>query len=160
MNKIFRAFLALILATSVAAQSSGQFTAVNVVVDYDLDSTSEVFVATGNIGTGEDDGVFPIYRYDKSTIIITVDQSDATGGIDSRIQCRVSGASAWLQVYPELTPGTVTASYVNIATTGSWGKEVNGTYYQCRVGMKIITADPSDAGANVEEVSIRVSTRT
>ena len=165
MNKYLRklasqAAIVLLLSTAALAQSSGQWQAVNVIVDYDLDSTSEVFVATGNIGTGAGDGVFPAYRYDKMTMFIIVSQSDATGGIDARIQCRVSGSSDWLQYYPELTPGTVTPSYVNIATTGGWGKEISGSYYQCRVGMKINTADPGDAGANLEEVSVIVATRT
>jgi hypothetical protein len=155
MNKILRASLALIL---VAGQVfAGPATPKYVVTDYDLDSLTEVFVATNNVGVAAGSGAFAASTYSRFTVFVYVTQSDATGGISARILCRTTGDSEWLQYYPELTPGTVTPTYVNIATTGGWGREIEGPYYQCRVGMFIVTADPSDAGSNIEKVRVTVA---
>jgi hypothetical protein len=160
MVKMMKLKLALILLPVLAFAQSGTFKMVDVVTDYDLDSTSEIYVATGNTGVADGSGVFPVSRYDKFTVSISVTQSDSSAGIDARILCRTTGAAPWLQLYPDQTPGATTPTYVNIATIGAWGKEVSGTFFQCRVGMLHHGTDPSDAGANVEKVSITLSSRT
>jgi len=125
-------------------------------------NSSTLFYRTLSCGTGNNNGAFDISLSGRSTIQIDIAQlvlaNPGVSTIDSRIQCRVDPSAAWLQVYPVLVPPAVTATYVSLAVVGGWGKEVNGTYSQCRVGLRITAADDAagDAGSNAEWLTISV----
>lgn len=162
---------AQINGTDSVAGGGEQWTAVvmarasadSITVDTALNLTSSTLLYRAlTCGTTSSSGAFDVSRSGRSTVQIDIAQlvlaTPGTSTIDSRILCRVDPSAAWLQVYPVLTPPTVTASYVSLAVVGGWAKEINGTYSQCRVGLKIDAADDAsgDAGSNAEWVSISV----
>lgn len=111
-------------------------------------------------GTGSTNGIIDVSAYRSVVFQVDIVQLNATGGIDSRIQCRSSPDALWWQVYPAITPGTTSASYVSSTAVGAWAVEVSGAYAQCRVGMLIHTADDGgDTGANAEQISVSVRGR-
>lgn len=134
----------------------------SITVDTALTLTSStLYYRTLTCGTTANSGAFEISTSGRSTVQIDIEQlvlgTPGVSTIDSRILCRTDPSAAWLQVYPVLVPPAVTATYVSLAVVGGWGKEINGTYAQCRVGLKINAADDGgDTGANAERVTISV----
>ncbi len=123
-------------------------------------TSATLFYRTLTCGTGATDGAFPVSRYHDFTVQFDVDQLNVTGGIDGRLLCKTSPGAQWAQVYPVLSAGTVTPSYVNLSAVGPWLKEVSGAYDQCRVGMLIHTSDDGgDTGSNSERVTITIKGR-
>lgn len=134
----------------------------SITVDTALTLTSStLYYSTLTCGTTANSGAFEISTSGRTTIQIDIDQlvlgTPGVSTIDSRILCRTDPSAQWMEVYPVLAPGTVTADFVHLSVIGPWGKEVNGTYAQCRVGLKIVAADDAtDTGAAAEWVTISV----
>lgn len=147
---------------SVVARASADSITINTALSGEVNPTltsATIFARNISCGTGINSGAFPISKYGRTTIQIDITQmvlvTPGTSTVSTRLLCRTGNLSQWLQVYPVLTPPTVTASFVDLAVVGGWAKEVNGTYSQCRVGMKIVAADDAgDTGTNAEQVTI------
>ena len=98
-------------------------------------------------GTAATSGMIDVSNYQNRSIVFSMPQVDATGGIDVRVECKDPGiGSNWVQVFPACTTGSC-ATVQNYATAGlaSATKVVipEPTAF-CRVGMLIHTADDGD----------------
>lgn len=149
--------LAAMLAAVTSVAAIG-FSNRDIIRDYDLDATAETFIATGNIGTGSENGVIGVGNYRIVTFEVNVSQLAVTGAIKSRILCRVSGASAWVQEYPVLAAGTVTPSYVSLSAVGGYTYTMaDKGYSHCKTGALIDSADDGgDLTTNAEKLSVSI----
>ena len=139
--------------------------AANVVIDTAVDWTGgfafqwKKFVT----GTTVNDGWFDVGNYHDKQVVIEWNQGDIATSVDFRVECKGAGLNADnVQVSPA-TPGTVTAlpvankGYVDrvfVSLELSGANWVGTSWSQCRVGVQINGADASDAGANLEQVTI------
>lgn len=110
-------------------------------------------------GAGYEDGKISVAGASKISITFGIAQLDLTGGIDIRVACRNLGGAPWVQVFPALTPPALGPTYLNYTTSAQVLFESQGLYSDCRVGMKIGTADDGsgDLGEFAEQVSIFVT---
>lgn len=162
LSAVFATFLIAGLAfmPNIVVAQQEQYQPITVLTDYDLDSTTPIYAATGNTGTGNEAGKFSVSRFARFNVNVYVSQISVTGGIESRLLCRVSGDGNWQQVKPTLADGTVTPSYVTLSAVGGWYAEVQGPFKDCRVAMQINSADDgNDLTTNLEKVNIRVGGR-
>lgn len=113
-------------------------------------------------GTGANDGWLNVAGYKDKVLTFGYDAGDATDGVDVRWECKTSvpGANP-VTVYPGETDGcggaTLSSGFCNFATasvgiTNRLALVVYEPWAYCRIGIKIRTADASDAGANLESI--------
>lgn len=115
-------------------------------------------------GTGAEDGWISVGPAQQLSLSLFYEQGDLTGGVKARWECRegVLGGQA-VVVYPSegdgCGSGTLTSGYCEFATAPAdlMVKDGGPTYSSCRVGVAFVTADPGDAGANLERVTLTTS---
>jgi hypothetical protein len=107
--------------------------------------------------------------YPKKSITIEYNQGDLTGGLNWRVECKSNQLGAQpIIVWPasslsDCGPGAyVAGGYCNIPTasagiTGRVQWQDDSVQGLCRVGMYGVTGDASDAGANLEKISVFIS---
>lgn len=102
-------------------------------------------------GTGAaTDGWFPMPESASSQINISFDQANVTGGIDYKIECRQC-------VNAYCTTPNIIAGPTNVASFPAAARAsiTNERWSQCRVGLKIGTADDGgDLTTNMEQISV------
>lgn len=136
-------------ATSVVV-SGASLTATSALIQPDSQNVS--------CGTGATAGWFDVSIYNKFDVQVEVGQQVNTGGIQFHLQCRASGEAQAVQQYPALTFPTVASSYTPALTgVGPLGLGTSDPFFQCRVGMFIVTADDgNDLTTNAEQVTITI----
>lgn len=117
-------------------------------------------------GTGADSGAITVADM-QSPFQITMEYNQGDlGSLDARIECRVNTLQPqWVIVYPNETDacgagGTLSSTYCNFVTAGESTRlavVVHGSWDQCRVGLKYVTSDASDATTNREQISAYVT---
>lgn len=138
----------------IAAKASDQSITIDTAINL---ATATKFVHKKTaVGATDSDGWIDVSGGSSRQWGVSYNQGDLGGGLDFKIECRLlDGTSYWnpiFQVYPS-------SGVANFASPGS----AIGTvvvafehYSECRVGLKANTSDPSDAGANREQVTVRV----
>lgn len=113
-------------------------------------------------GTTATDGWVNVQDYDTRNIILQIDQVVATGGISVHWQCKGRGDQAGpVKVWPgngaDCGSGTLSSGLCNFATgtTHAFSVVIDEPWAQCRVGLKIGSADDGDdLTTNAENVNI------
>jgi hypothetical protein len=150
---------------SVVARASATSITINTAISPDVNPTltsATLKHRTLACGTAPNSGAFNVAIFKYFTVQIDIQQmvllTPGTSSIDTRIVCRTGNMSQWLQVYPILVPPAVTPSYVSSTVVGGWARTFNEEFSQCRVGMKINSADDAgDTGTNAEQVTVTVT---
>lgn len=152
----------------IITRSSSSQVVVNAAVDWSAASAPN---ATGfafswrktRCGTAATDGWFPASAQAATSIHIQYDQGDLTALL-ARVECRASYIAALpIQVFPACTAGAcnTTQSYATVGITSrSTYVVVDPSYTECRVGIAWSGADASDAGANLESVTVGITRST
>lgn len=108
-------------------------------------------------GTGATDGWIDLSGYTNRNITIQYEQGDLATSLDIQVQCKLNfPGSEPVQVFPSCTVGSC-GTYQAYATPGIASRtsvEIGTPFGACRVGFKRTGADTSDAGANIEQVTI------
>lgn len=150
---------------SVVAKASGASITINTPVAPEVSPTlTSAAIQARNLtcGTGKENGAFPVDQYAAGfTVQIDIQQMvlavPGTSSIDARVLCRSNPLGQWLQAYPILVPPAVTPSYVSSTVVGGWAVQINGSFSECRVGLKINAADDGvDTAALAEQVTVSV----
>lgn len=120
-------------------------------------------------GTDDESGWLPVGDFSQSLSIVQYEAGDLTGGLSVQWQCRgAAPGSKPMKIHPPTGStdptvcggGTLSTDFCVFATatvgtiTNRFGVANPWPWSQCRVGFKATTADPSDAGANLESVTI------
>jgi hypothetical protein len=98
-------------------------------------------------GTADTDGWFPA-PVGANHLFITYRRGDLTGGVDYSVETRPRGTYGLIA---QRTTGTIATPATTSSTTVVSLAEGTGSW---RVGLKYNTADPSDSGANLDQVDI------
>lgn len=109
-------------------------------------------------GTGATSGWIDLSQYPSRSITIQYDQGDLTQ-LDIRVECKANYPGAEpVQVFPVCTVGACNTyqAYTTAGITSRTATQISAPFGSCRVGFKWTTADTSDAGANVEWLTIGV----
>jgi hypothetical protein len=153
----------------ITAKASGDSVTVNAAIDLSVDATGYFFTWRKYVGgTAATSGWFDVSNLAADTITITVqyDQGDLDA-LGVRWECRVQSLDTQPQyVHPGAStssgicgPGTPSATFCTFATAGAGqGLSVRdiGKWDECRIGLKFVTNDTSDAGANLEKVTATI----
>jgi hypothetical protein len=116
---------------------------------------------TVTIGTGATNGWFQVGGGGiSSAVTYQIDQLNATGGVDVRIECRMSSSASGLSAPISVFERNVTTAGIGTAaSTGRTTVEILPHFTDCRVGMKFGSADDgTDTGAAAEVINIYVNT--
>lgn len=115
-------------------------------------------------GTGDTNGWIDVSNMSGKTFTLQYEQGD--GNIDVRWECRKSFVGALpMVVYPSQatdacgTNGTLTSGHcrytaANVGIANRISLVAWEPYKDCRVGVKLTAADSSDAGTNLEKITI------
>lgn len=142
---------------SITAKASGASITVDTAVDWSNGVLGQKFDYRRAVcGQTANDGWFSVAAYADFTIIVQFQQGDLTGGLSWMVQCRDGGVdSSPVQVFPAtLGSYQVIATASTTSTTASNALAGFERWNDCRVAMLATTADPSDAGANLERVRV------
>lgn len=144
---------------AITAKASGASITVDTAVDWSNGVLGQKFDYRKHVcGQTAADGWFSVAAYADFTVVIQYQQGDLTGGLSWMVQCRDGGVdSSPVQVFP-VTLGSyqVIATASTTATTASNALAGFERWNDCRVAMFATTADPSDAGANLERIRVVV----
>lgn len=161
-NRLSRYVSAIGSETSITVEARGGADAWN------LPAGTQWRFANVTCGTALTNGWFDVTQFLKKvpkgdvTMIVQVDQQNTdAAGLDLRWECKGSGENAApVQVCPA-TNGTVTnVLEASAGIGGRYACYVDLPFNQCRVGVKINTADDGvDTGADSEQINIYVSGR-
>lgn len=151
----------------ITAKASGDSVTVNTAIDLSADATGYFFKWRKKVsGTTAADGWFDVSTLSPldRTITVQYDQGDLDALL-VRWQCRVRSLDTQpVTVYPGEsdgcgTGGTLASGFCSFATAGVDSRlavVVGGKWDECRVGLKFAASDASDAGANLEQVTVTV----
>lgn len=150
----------------ITAKASGDSVTVNAAIDLSADATGYFFGWRKYVGgTTATSGWFDVSNLTDIAIGVQYDQGDLDA-LAVRWECRVQsmdtqpqyvhpGASTATGICGPGTPATL-STYCSFATAGA-GQSLTvrdiGKWDECRIGLKFVTTDTSDAGANVEKVT-------
>lgn len=108
-------------------------------------------------GTGATNGWIDLSGYSNRNITVQYDQGDLATSLDIQVQCKLNfPGSEPVQVFPVCTVASC-GTYQAYTTPGIASRtsvEIPTPFGACRVGFKRTGADTSDAGANIEQVTI------
>lgn len=149
---------------SVVARASSAAITINTPLSGEVSPTltsATLAYRTLTCGTDKESGAFPVQYAGGFTVQIDIQQLvlavPGTSSIDARVLCRSNPLGQWLQAYPILVPPAVTPSYVSSTVVGGWAVQINGSFSECRVGLKINAADDGgDTGTNAEQVTVSI----
>lgn len=157
MRKLI-AFAVLVLATAglllqgapVQAQAIDRLRPIVLMADYDLDATTYVYCNAGNASCASSGGWVTAWGYGQVDVTFQIDQMDVTGGIDFKVECQDgTTTSTPVNVYPGTAGGAT-----NYTATGAVRIVISEPWYQCRVGVKIGSADDgADTTTHAEKLT-------
>jgi hypothetical protein len=118
-------------------------------------------------GTAATDGWLDFSGWRAVSFSVQYAQGDLTDGLDWRIECKGGLSAAIIEpVYPTEgnddcgTDGVAASGYCRFATApASFTVGIDFTqlpFAYCRIGVKAATGDTSDAGANLEQVTVTI----
>lgn len=148
----------------ITAKASGDSVTVNAVIDLSADATGYFFTWRKYVGgTAATSGWFDVSNLTDMSVTVQYDQGDLDA-LGVRWECRVQSLDTQpIYVHPGAStstgicgPGTPSATFCSFATAGagqSLGVIIPGKWDECRVGLKFVTNDTSDAGAAIEKVT-------
>jgi len=133
-----------------------------------IDTAITLTATTGNpfdyrnasCGTAATSGWMNVEGYDFKTLILQIDQLNVTGGISVKWQCRGKGDQvAPVDVYPGVSGtcpgGTLSSGFCNYTAVTGFALVIEEPWTECRVGMKIGSADDgTDTGSAAENINI------
>lgn len=136
----------------VTARASADSITVNTAID--IGTTGRTFTYRKRAcGTAATDGWFYTGGWQDFTVYVQADQSDAGGGVDVALYCEAfSSASGQTRVFQKTY-----SSYGD--PSGRDAVTVTNYWDRCRLGIRLLTSDPSDAGAAIEKISASVRGR-
>jgi hypothetical protein len=149
----------------VAAKASNDQITVNSAID--LSAGYDAYLGLQRGGAAVTDGWLDLSGWRAVAFTVQYAQGDLTGGLDWRLECKGGLSAAIVEpVYPTEgnddcgTDGVTASGYCRFATApASFTVGIDFTqlpFGYCRVGTKVATADPSDAGANLEQVNVTI----
>jgi len=119
-------------------------------------------------GTGADICWVNVKTYHNKSITVEVNQTDGGGGVNWVVEAKSALPGALpVRAWPadsdsSCGPGAYSSGYCNVPTASAgiagrvtWQDVAN--WSQVRVGLYLVTSDASDAGANVEKISVYIS---
>lgn len=131
----------------VLTRASADQITVNTAIDLSIPTTGYTFHWRKKVcGTGASDGWVPVAGLKGSMFTWEAAQSDAGGGVKVKVECEVVGAASSPQTLFE-------ATYTTFPSEGSQAIPDSQLWDRCRIGMHLVTSDPSDAGAALEKLS-------
>jgi hypothetical protein len=110
------------------------------------------------LGTAATDGWFGVSGAERIRFNVNVAQMSVTGAVYVSLECRndVGSLEAITQVYET----SYAAAGVNSYVLENASRDDSGGYGQCRVGLKIDSADDgADTGGDLEIIDVTVVTR-
>jgi hypothetical protein len=151
----------------ITAKASGDSVTVNAAIDLSADATGYFFTWRKYVGgTAATSGWFDVANLTDVSITVQYDQGDLDA-LGVRWECRVQSLDTQpIYVHPGAStatgicgPGTASSTFCTFATAGA-GQSLTvrdiGKYDECRIGLKFVTNDTSDAGAALEKVTATV----
>lgn len=109
-------------------------------------------------GTAATSGWIDLSGYTNRNITIQYDQGDL-GSLDIQVQCKPNfPGAAPIQIFPSCTVGACATyqAYTTVGLASRTSVEIGTPFGSCRVGFKYSTSDASEAGANLEQVTVGV----
>lgn len=112
-------------------------------------------------GTAATDGWIDVSNADSFDITFELDQVNATGGINMRVECLAAGVNASpVQVFPACSSGAcdTVQNYTTAGIASATTVAVSFPFQKCRVGIDIHTADDGgDLTTNEERIDISLT---
>ena len=147
----------------IIAKASGDSVTVNSAINLDIDGGYAFTWKNTVCGTAITDGWIDVSGSASTSFTIQYDQGDL-GSFDARIECKGSfNEPQPVQVFPTCTAGACN-TFQSYTTVGIASRTtyvvVDPSYSSCRVAVKYTTSDASDAGANLESVTVGLTRST
>lgn len=150
-----------IVTRLVTAKASGDSITVQTAADISAGDGYTFTFRTASCGTGITNGWIDVSNYSDLTGVIQYDQGDLATGLEAQIQCKQNSDNiVAVPLYPVegnlgCGTGTEASGYCLFATApASLPFQITGRWDACRIGIRRSGADTSDAGANLESVTI------
>lgn len=147
-----------VLVRTIATRASAS--QITVSTAWNIDNSDAGYLFTWKkttCGTTAADGWIDVSGWDQVGIAFSIEQVNATGGIDVQMQCKTGAVNAQpIQVFPSCTTGACnTFQNYTAATIASTTYAVGSEgYAQCRLGVKINSADDGgDLTTNAERLN-------
>jgi hypothetical protein len=148
----------------ITAKASGDSVTVNAAIDLSAQATGYAFRWRKSVGgTAATSGWFDVAPLQSYTISVQYDQGDLDA-LGIRWECRATSLDTQpVYVHPGAAGscggGTLASGFCTFATAGAnqgLAVVIAGNWDSCRVGLKFVTTDTSDAGAAVEKVTATI----
>lgn len=151
-----------VIVRYITAKASANSITIDTAATLSADATVGVAFSyrTRSCGTAAGSGWMNVQGYDFKTLVLQIDQLNVTGGISVKWQCRARGDQvAAVDVYPgaegTCPGGSVSSGFCNYTAVTGFALVIEEPWAQCRVLMKIGSADDGgDTGANAENINI------
>jgi len=152
----------------ITAKASGDSITVNTAIDLSADASGYFFTWRKYVGgTTATSGWFDVSGLSDINITVQYDQGDLDA-LGVRWECRSQSLDTQpVYVHPGAStatgicgPGTASSTFCTFATAGA-GQSLTvrdiGPWDECRIGLKFVTNDTSDAGAALEKVTATIN---
>lgn len=147
----------------ITAKASGASITVNSALN--IENSGSGYPFTWNdvaCGTAITDGWISVSDASEVTVKIQVDQLNATGGINAKIQCKDNNQDITVyQIYPDPNDTSTQECHTMVYTAvKACAYIVPGTWDACRVSLDIVTADDGDdLTTNAEDITATIHVR-